>query len=120
MTNLPKLSGVLAICLALASGCVSKGRYKEDTEALKQQLSIEQEQCRKQSSELEQKLLATAKDKGLLKASLDDMKKAMEEIKARQAEERKRLQEFAAPTKRFKRLTDSGALSVRIVDGKMV
>ncbi|MGZ3659398.1 MAG: OmpA/MotB family protein, partial [Bdellovibrionota bacterium] len=76
--------------------------------------------CQVKSNDLNDKLLNSAKDRGLLKASLDDMKKAMEEMKARQAEERKRLQEFADLTKRFKKLTDSGALSVKMVGGKMV
>ncbi|HEY8278100.1 MAG TPA: OmpA family protein [Bdellovibrionota bacterium] len=112
-----------ALAAAFASGCVSSGRYKEDTDTLKQQLAMEKdehESCKKQAVDVEQKLATTVKDRGALKASLDDMKKAMDEMKARQAEERKRLQEFADLTKRFKRLTDSGALSVKIVDGKMV
>jgi chemotaxis protein MotB len=48
------------------------------------------------------------------------MKKAMDEMKSRQAEQRKRLQEFQELTKRFKKLTDAGTLSVKVMDGKMV
>ncbi|MEN0060272.1 MAG: OmpA family protein, partial [Bdellovibrio sp.] len=48
------------------------------------------------------------------------MKKAMDEMRQRQVEQRKRLQEFEDLTKRFKKMTDAGALSVRIIDGKMV
>jgi chemotaxis protein MotB len=48
------------------------------------------------------------------------MKKAMEEMRQRQAEQKQRLQEFEDLTKRFKKLTDSGALSVQFIDGKMV
>lgn len=41
-------------------------------------------------------------------------------MKAPQAEDTKRHKEFATLTRRFKKLTDSGALSVKIIDGKMV
>jgi chemotaxis protein MotB len=64
--------------------------------------------------------MSGAKDRGQLQSSLDEMKKAMDEMKARQAEQRKRLQEFADLTRRFKKLTDAGTLSVKIIDGKMV
>jgi chemotaxis protein MotB len=120
----------IPLALLTLSGCVSSGRYKKDTDALQAKLDAETSshescqtslgECQAKGSELEQKLMSSAKDRGLLKSSLDDMKKAMEEMKARQAEERKRLQEFADLTKRFKKLTDSGALSVKIIEGKMV
>lgn len=119
--------GVLVLLL---SGCVSSGRFKEETEALQNQAIAERtgkevcqaslQTCESEKQGLEQKLLNAAKDRGLLKASLDDMQKAMNEMKARQAEERKRLQEFADLTRRFKRLTDSGTLSVKMIGGKMV
>jgi chemotaxis protein MotB len=115
---------------ALQSGCVSSGRYKEETGALQARVAGEKSareaceqslgECRKEKQDLEQKLLVNAKDRGQLKSSLEEMQKAMTEMKARQAEERKRLQEFSDLTRRFKRLTDSGALSVKIIDGKMV
>ncbi|MGZ3652550.1 MAG: OmpA/MotB family protein [Bdellovibrionota bacterium] len=129
MLNVRSLA-LIATFAALTSGCVSSGRYKTDTESLQNKLNTETSakdscqmtlnDCQVKSNDLNDKLLNSAKDRGLLKASLDDMKKAMEEMKARQAEERKRLQEFADLTKRFKKLTDSGALSVKMVGGKMV
>jgi chemotaxis protein MotB len=111
------------VTITFASSCVSKGRYKEDTDALQGKLDAEtlsKTDCEHKVSDLQTQLLSAAKDKGALKTSLSDMQKAMDEMKSRQAEERKRLQEFADLTKRFKKLTDSGALSVKIVDGKMV
>jgi len=120
----------LAIFAFALAGCVSSGRYKEDTESLQGKLTAESSAkescqaslsaCQAHSSELNENLIKAGKDKGLLKASLDDMNKAMEEMKARQAAERKRLQEFADLSKRFKKLTDSGALSVKMIGGKMV
>jgi chemotaxis protein MotB len=121
---------VVSSAFLLLAGCVSSGRYKEDTESLQRQLNTESsvrescqnslQQCATHAAELDQKLLTSVKDRGALRSSLEDMKKAMDEMKARQAEQRKRLSEFADLTKRFKKLTDSGALSVKIIDGKMV
>lgn len=108
---------------AALSGCVSSSKHKAMVGDLETQLQSERqtnEQSKQSIADLEQKLLATAKDRGQLKSSLDEMKKAMEEMRARQAEERKRLQEFADLTRRFKRLTDAGTLKVNIIDGKMV
>lgn len=121
---------LVAVTLLFAQACVSNGRYKEDTEALQGKIDAataandsceaRAQACEAKNGDLEQKLLNAARDRGALKSSLDEMRKAMDEMKARQTEERKRLQEFADLTKRFKKLTDSGALSVRIIDGKMV
>ncbi len=116
-----KVASVLAV-LAL-TGCVSSGKHKAIVGELEGQLAQERaanEENQKNMQALEGKLLNTTKDRGQLQASLDEMKKAMEEMKARQTEQKKRLQEFADLTRRFKKLTDAGTLSVKIVDGKMV
>ncbi len=104
------------LCLSLAQACVSKGRYKEDTDAL--QGKIDSEKTARENCE--QQLSTSTKEGGQLKSSLNDMQKAMDEMRARQTEEKKRLEEFADLTRRFKKLTDSGDLSVKIIDGKMV
>jgi chemotaxis protein MotB len=121
----------LTLCaLATLQGCVSASRHKEEVDALQTQLANERSAKEQAEAKIQQdqetikgqdqKLLAVTKDKGQLQTSLNDMQKAMDEMKARQAEERKRLQEYADLTRRFKKLTDSGTLSVKIVDGKMV
>jgi chemotaxis protein MotB len=120
-----KHSLILTLTLATAafSGCVSSSKHKAMVNDLQDQLMNERrnnKESRQELSGMEQKLIATAKDKGQLQSSLDEMKKAMEEMRARQAEERKRLEEFADLTRRFKRLTDAGTLKVNIIDGKMV
>lgn len=119
-----KQSLLLTITLGLAlSACVSSSKHKAIVGDLESQLENERRANQENKAELssvEQKLMATAKDRGQLQASLDEMKKAMEEMRGRQAEERKRLQEFADLTRRFKRLTDAGTLKVNIIDGKMV
>ena len=128
----------------LTQSCVSAGRYKEEKAALEKELAAEKmakaesdkvaaEYLKRTSEvkkladdnenskkELEQKLAATSQDQGQLKANLEEMKKAMAEMKARQVEEQKRLKEFTDLTNRFKKLTDAGKLSVKVVDGKMV
>jgi chemotaxis protein MotB len=116
--------------LVLVTGCVTKTKYTKDiTErdgAIAQEkasvasLAGEKQQLTAQNQELEQKLIVVTKDRGQLKTSLDEMKQAMAEMRTRQAEERKRLKEFEDLTARFKKLTDAGALSVKIIDGKMV
>lgn len=115
-------------CVALAgvmvlTGCMSSSKHKAIVDELESQITAEKmanEENQKTIGHLQQNLMTSAKDKGQLQASLDEMKKALDEMKARQAEQRKRLQEFADLTRRFKRLTDAGTLSVKIVDGKMV
>ena len=117
-----QLIAVLAVTMAMTA-CVSKSKYEKEKAALNAEIAKEKSQNETLAGErnkLQDNLIATTKDRGQLKASLDDMKKAMDEMRARQAEERKRLKEFEDLTKRFKKLTDAGALSVRIIDGKMV
>ncbi|WP_413560837.1 OmpA family protein [Bdellovibrio sp. HCB209] len=116
--------------IALVSGCVSKGKYTTEInqrdEALVQEkaavtaLTGEKQALTSEKQQLEQKLIVVTKDRGQLKTSLDEMKQAMAEMRARQAEERKRLKEFEDLTARFKKLTDAGTLSVKIIEGKMV
>jgi len=107
----------------LFSGCVSSSKHQKIVADLEGQIASEQAanaENQKTIAGLEQKIMAGIKDRGQLKSSLEEMTKAMEEMRARQAEQRKRLQEFADLTRRFKRLTDAGTLSVKIIDGKMV
>lgn len=105
------------------SACVSKSKYESEVGNLNAEIAknkVDNETLNSENSKLQNNLIATTKDRGQLKASLDEMKRAMDEMKQRQAEQRKRLQEFEDLTKRFKKLTDAGALSVKIIDGKMV
>ena len=125
------LSGIVClVILAGASGCVSASKHREEMSGLQTQIDkskadndkakLDNQTLMTENSQLQEKLLATAKDRGQLKSTLDDMKKAMDEMKQRQAEQKKRLQEFSDLTNRFKKLTDSGTISVKIIDGKMV
>ncbi|MCO5142149.1 MAG: OmpA family protein [Oligoflexia bacterium] len=120
-----KQTSLLVVCITSVAlfSCVSSSKHKKIVGDLEQQLSEQRTQNQDLQTtvgSLEEKLLATTKDKGQLRTSLDEMKKAMEEMKQRQQEQKKRLDEFKDLTRRFKRLTDAGTLSVKIVDGKMV
>mgnify|MGYP001050793307 CR=1 FL=1 len=111
------------VSAALVTGCVSSSKHKAIVGDLESQVANERTANADKAQTiqvLETKLMSTTKDRGALQSSLEEMKKAMEEMKARQAEQRKRLQEFSDLTRRFKKLTDAGTLSVKMVDGKMV
>lgn len=121
---------IVSIIVFSLSACVSKSTHEKEVSNLNQQIEASVAAISKARSEnaalteernqLQENLISTAKDRGQLKASLDEMKKAMEEMRQRQAEQKQRLQDFEDLTKRFKKLTDSGALSVNFIDGKMV
>ncbi len=116
--------------LLLLTNCVSKSKYEtleKDRDAQVGDLTEKLKNAEKsaadrgaQNASLEEKLIATTKDRGQLKANLEDMKKAMAEMAARQAEEQKRIAEFKDLTNRFKALTDAGTLKIKIVEGRMV
>ncbi len=92
----------LALCVLLLGACVSNSKYQKDLTGKQNEIdSLNRVQTE-------------------LKASLDDVKKAYNEMLARRAEEQKRLQEFKNLTSKFQQLIDSGTLKVKIVDGKMV
>ena len=123
----------MAICCLIAltaTACVSKSKHEKQIGEMNQEKASLNAAIEKAKSEnaalaeektkLQDNLVATTKDRGQLKTSLEEMKKAMAEMRDRQAEQKQRLQEFEDLTKRFKKLTDSGALTVQFVDGKMV
>lgn len=102
---------------------MSTSAHKTQIDSVNQELSATNAalaKTKEENSKLQENLVSTVKDRGQLKTSLDEMKKAMEEMRQRQAEQKQRLQEFEDLTTRFKKLTDSGTLSIQFVDGKMV
>ncbi len=102
---------------------MSTSAHKTQMDSVNQELSATNAalaKTKEENSKLQENLVSTVKDRGQLKTSLDEMKKAMEEMRQRQAEQKQRLQEFEDLTTRFKKLTDSGTLSIQFVDGKMV
>jgi chemotaxis protein MotB len=115
-----KFQGVLGlVSLSLVSGCVSAGKYKElegSHQATQQSLAASEARV----SELEGKLGIASTEKKSLEASVAEMKTALEELQKRKAETDKRLADFRELTSKFKTLVDSGKLTVRVINGKMV
>lgn len=124
------LSPLLA--LALASGCVSSGKYKNledqqqktaaENEANKVQLATSQAKV----SELNGRLgIANTEknqlqgEKSQLQGSVKEMQTALEQMKKRRQESEKRLAEFKELTAKFSKLVNSGKLSVKMVQGRM-
>lgn len=126
-----KKSIVIGLIAAIGlTACISKSKHEGQIATLNQELAAtnaaiakakdENKTLAEERSKIQENLIATTKDRGQLKASLEEMKKAMAEMRQRQAEQKQRLQDFEDLTRRFKKLTDSGALSVQFIDGKMV
>lgn len=121
---------MIAVISLSQISCISKSkhldevsRYEEKLKAKDHEVILREESLVKKESqikELEQRLVSISKDRGQLKANLDDLSKAMAEMKERREQEQKLIQEFKDLTAKFKTLTDSGALSVRIENGKMM
>lgn len=133
------LGGVLAVG-TLATGCVSSGTH----EALEQRYTDEQkktatleaelDQARRRVDQLEaersalQASLSDAlkakaamlSDNNQLSANIEQMQQALQELDARKRAAEARVQEFRDLIARFKPLVDTGKLTVKIVDGRMV
>lgn len=103
-----KMSFILLTVAVVMSGCASKeiaslkGKITE-LEAEKQDKTLK-------IQTLETRVETLGKERGVLKSSLDDLSR-------RDEAQRK---EFADLQKRFKKLTDAGTLSIRVIDGRMV
>lgn len=113
--------------------CVSAGKHEElQAQHKKTQEQLAQLQTDKQAAEqkvgeletlvaeLERKLGTASDDKESLRASILQMKEALNEASKRKREAEKRISEYSNLVSKFKSLTDAGQLSVKIVDGRMV
>ena len=136
-----------ALLCALTVGCVSAGEHEEllashaklqkELAETKTSLQKESEEKRAAQSQLEAmiaerdrmqkdlearqtELANVMKDKASLSSSVEDMKKAMDDLARRKAEADKRIAEFRSLLDRFKSLIDAGKLRVKIVEGRMV
>jgi chemotaxis protein MotB len=133
---------ILAVAaLAIVStACVSKGDHEllqKDHDKLKAELAATQQKLNETETArqatarelqklidvragLERDLQGASSESASLKSSVDDMKRAMQELAARKAEADKRIAEFKSLAERFKKLIDAGKLRVKTVDGRMV
>lgn len=130
---------VLPVAL-LATGCVKKSLYQKamaDLDAANKQgtmLTRQLEECKagadalgRQQKECEAKLAAAGGDVSRLKdltaslsTDLGESRRAVEEMKARNAQQEARLQTYRNLLERFQSLISSGQLDVQIVRGRMV
>ncbi|MEN0059955.1 MAG: hypothetical protein AAGB31_14035, partial [Bdellovibrio sp.] len=84
---------VLIAALGMTA-CVSKSKHEEAVKSLNEEIAREKGQVEVLSAErakLENNLIATAKDRGQLKAALDEMKTARDEMRQRQEEQARQL-----------------------------
>jgi chemotaxis protein MotB len=109
----------LIASLLLASGCVSASKHKDlENEHTRTQESLAA--CEVQKAELEKKLGVTSTQKSELEGSVANMKRALSELEARRQETEKRLAEFRELTAKFKPLVDTGKLTIRVRNGRMM
>ena len=99
----------LLLPLLTISACVSSGKY-DDLLKEKEEMETSYE---KKFKEQEEKMAKELSEKSNLKNSIEEMKSALEELRKKKLESDARVAEFRA-------LSDSGALKVKIIDGRMV
>ena len=110
---------LFALSLIFGSGCVSAGRYHEleaQDNQNKQDLAADEARI----TELNGKLGIADTQRTKLEGSVSNMKTAMEELQKRRQETEKRLADFRELTSKFSQLVNSGKLSVKMVNGRMV
>ena len=91
-----------------------------DLETEKERLEKELAECRAQISELETKLKTLDIKEGELSNELKAKKKALQELRLREAKAKKRLATLKDMLTKFKKLIKAGKLNVKIKRGKMV
>lgn len=131
---------VSSLVMVGLSACVSASTHKklqQEYDATQNhlvkcttQLSADEKQIQDQKNKLsdddlivknlEAKLGKTSKAKLKLEGNVAEMKSALEALTKERAEAEQRIKEFRDLTAKFKSLTDTGKLTVKIVDGQMV
>jgi len=135
----PRLAGALLLA-ALATGCVSSGTHEQlqarhtDEQKKTATLEAELDQARRRIDQLDQERsalqaslseaqkakAAMLTDNNQLSANIEQMQQALMELDVRKRAAEARVQEFRELVARFKPLVDTGKLTVKIVDGRMV
>ncbi len=113
--------------------CVSASKHRDLSEEfeINQKLLEKTDENLQQSEErvselevlvaqLQQQLGQASDDQESLRASVTQMRSALSEMTQRKREVEKRVAEFRDLINRFRALTDTGQLSVKIVEGRMV
>ena len=71
-------------------------------------------------TDLQNRLGTTSMDKSNLQSSIEEMKLAMKEMEGRREMAERRMKEYRELLSKFQKLIDTGKLSVKIIDGRMV
>jgi chemotaxis protein MotB len=114
------------IIAGASSGCVTKAKYtdaQDNITGLKTQIADLESQLNQNKTltdQLEQKLGTATSDKVSMQLSIEEMKQALAELAKRKQETEKRVKDYNALIKKFKALTDTGKLKIKIVEGRMV
>lgn len=119
--------GILYVLLVLgAAACVSSGKYRA-LQSEKSSCDETLKSCEAKNQEkdilnagLQARLGSTSKDKNQLELSVQEMKTALAELTKRKQDAENRIKEYRDLLGRFQSLIDSGKLSVKMVDGRMV
>lgn len=117
---------IVFLFVIVGSGCVSKAKYADAEDSISklveqvQNLKSELSQNKVLIDQLEQKLGTATSDKESMQLSLKEMKQALAELAQRKQETEKRVKEYNALIKKFKTLTDTGKLEIKILEGRMV
>ncbi len=103
---------------------------KTRNDALSQELAMQADaarasegEARQLSADLEverQRLAQLVKDRSQMRASVDEMRRALAGAAERERQAARRVAEFKDMLARFKDLIDAGSLQVRVIDGRMV
>lgn len=124
---------LIFVTLLFSAGCVSSGKFNKLEEqhkaALDENAGLKTDVENKETkiseletliSQLERRLGKATDDKESLRASIVQMKQALQEMSERKKETERRMAEFRRLVSRLKSFTESGQLTVKIVDGRMV
>ncbi|MCB1171446.1 MAG: OmpA family protein [Leptospiraceae bacterium] len=108
---------LLLFCILLLgfSGLASVAYWRLQRESTARISHLEKEVATRQ-----EQMNRMLKDQTGLEASLEEMKQALDELRARQAVADERLEAFRKLLESLKSLREAGSLSVRIVDGRAV
>lgn len=120
------LTTIISLLLFSLTACVSSSKHDElqrNHDKLQQEsneANAKVSELETLVAELERKLGKVSTDKKSLSESIGHMKHALKEASERKKEIDKRMSEYRKLLSRFKSLTDTGELSIKIVDGRMV
>jgi chemotaxis protein MotB len=124
---------LVAAVILVVTGCVSQSTHDAlkadhakmaaDLDQTRNSLAIEQARSKAladKMGKLEAELGASQKDKSSLESNMDQMTRALAELRKRKAESDARIAEYQSLLAKFKTLIDAGKLKVRIREGRMV